>query len=298
MTAAFCLCMPYGIGTYRFEVLDAKSRDLGAVPPMTKLRNNHRAWNMSAALCAFAGLVVIVTNKIRQNHSPLALSAHGWMGVLALLGIIVQAVVGILKMKELTATGNKTMSWHGSPPPEPSQLHAVSRAERCVCLPYLQPLTRQPAAQGCWELQPSGALWWRCRHSASYSQPRFQTCPCPRAACRLPSGLHAARSNPRHDSCCCLAPPRAFPQPVVPTQAVWVVIVIVRFTGMFRPPPNAPWRVLHDSRTPRSRGSRVPWPQRRRRRRLCSGPVDGAGTLAGKGVTGACCPVWCYRPSM
>ena len=142
-----------------------------------------------------------------------------------------------------------------------------------------------------WELQPSGALWWRCRHSASYSQPRFQTCPCPRAACRLPSGLHAARSNPRHDSCCCLAPPRAFPQPVVPTQAVWVVIVIVRFTGMFRPPPNAPWRVLHDSRTPRSRGSRVPWPQRRRRRRLCSGPVDGAGTLAGKGATGACCPV-------
>ena len=150
MTAAFCLCMPYGIGTYRFEVLDAKSRDLGAVPPMTKLRNNHRAWNMSAALCAFAGLVVIVTNKIRQNHSPLVLSAHGWMGVLALLGIIVRAVVGILKMKELTATGNKTMSWHGSPPPEPSQLHAVSRAERCVCLPYLQPLTRQPAAQGCW----------------------------------------------------------------------------------------------------------------------------------------------------
>ena len=61
-----------------------------------------------AAMC---GLAAIVANKIRVKHKHFG-SFHTWLGLSALLGMLVQFAVGIPKLRR-ALMGEKKYKWHG-----------------------------------------------------------------------------------------------------------------------------------------------------------------------------------------
>mmetsp|Transcript_4566 Transcript_4566/g.8808 ORF Transcript_4566/g.8808 Transcript_4566/m.8808 type:complete len:183 (+) Transcript_4566:370-918(+) len=114
MTLAFVLCFPYGIGSYRMEVMDADSRELAVPPPMPKLRRRHAAWQIWGGIFALGGLVIIIVNKIHVGHFFALPSVHAVFGILTIIGIIVQCIFGSFKLAAWEdAVPEKVHTWHG-----------------------------------------------------------------------------------------------------------------------------------------------------------------------------------------
>mmetsp|Transcript_39985 Transcript_39985/g.62396 ORF Transcript_39985/g.62396 Transcript_39985/m.62396 type:complete len:137 (+) Transcript_39985:224-634(+) len=94
MSAAFLLFMAQGVMWYRIAHLAAG----GVTVDVTLLRKGHAICQGSSAICALAGLIIIMVNKVKMMHPWLSFSTHACFGWLALLGILGQGAVGLFKV--------------------------------------------------------------------------------------------------------------------------------------------------------------------------------------------------------
>lgn len=79
----------------------------------TKVRTLHQTVQCLGAVFLCFGLLFILAHKVGQRKTIIPQTIHAWLGVLCIVLVVVQVVVGFLKVSQPLTARRRRFRWHG-----------------------------------------------------------------------------------------------------------------------------------------------------------------------------------------